>query len=418
MNNQEVGKNMHYPFPDNSDSYWLKDGVDPIYPQLQSDMEADVVVIGAGITGLTAAYILKQTGRTVAVLERRTIANGTTSGTTGKVTSQHGLIYAELVKQFGQKNMQLYADVYTRALEDIEALIKAEDIECSWSQQDNYIYTTDPSKIERFKEEAEVAASLGLPASFEIDLELPFAIQGAVKFTNQARFNANRYCYELAERIVGDGSYVFEQSKAISIRDGDPARVGTEHGSVTAKHIVVATLVPTLPLIGRVSYGVFESPQTSYIVAGKVDDPLKGMYISPDKNHYSILPVEDNGERYLLVGGEAHLPGIGRSRPRHQKLAEYAKRWFDVRDIEYQWGAMDYTAYDKLPLIGKLYPWSKNIYTASGFKKWGLSSSMVAAIVIRDLIDGTPTPVSHLFRTHRASALLAIPRRIMSSFRN
>lgn len=406
---------MHYPFPDNSDSYWLKDSGGVTYPQLRDDIDVDVVIIGAGITGLTIAQVLKKAGRTVAVLERRTIANGTTSGTTGKVTSQHGLLYAELIKQCGRKNIQLYADVYTQALSDIETLIKTESIDCNWSRDDNYVYTADTDKIKQFHQEAEAAISLGLPASFETRLDLPFAVQGAVKFTDQAQFNVNRYCYELAKRVAGDGSYVFEQSKAIHIKDGSPSIVETAHGSVTARHIVVATLVPTLPLIGRVSYGLFESPQTSYIVAGKTNLSVKGMYISPDKEHYSILPVREDGKRYMLIGGEAHLPGLGHAQPRKQKLAAYAKRWFNVDNSEYQWGAMDYTAYDKLPLIGKLYPWSKNIYTATGFKKWGLSTSMVAAIVLRDLLDGISTPTAHLFRTHRASAPLALPKKIFRS---
>lgn len=408
---------MKYPFPDNSGSYWLKDGTDPVYPQLKENIDVDVVIVGGGITGLTIAHALKQTGRTVAVLERRTIAGGTTSGTTGKVTAQHGLAYADLVKQFGQDNMQRYADVYMQAMRDIEALVQTEKLDCEWLKQDNYVYTTNSEKVNQFKHEAEVAAGLGLPASFETDLQLPFEVQGAVKFADQAQFNSNKYCHELAERINGDGSYVFEQSKAIGFEDGTPARVKTDEGSVVAKHIVVATLVPTLPLIGRISYGLFESPQTSYIVAGKIDSRLEGMYISPDKDHYSILPVRSGDEQYIFIGGEGHLPGTRRSEPRLQKLADYASQWFDVKNVEYKWGAMDYTAYDKLPLIGKLYPWSKNMYTATGFKKWGLSSSMVAAIIIRDLLDGRTTPVAHLFRTHRASAPLAIPKNIINTLK-
>lgn len=407
---------MKYPFPDNSDSYWLRDGTNVVYPSLHEDIEADVVIVGGGITGLTIAYVLKQTGRKVAVLERRTIAGGTTSGTTGKVTSQHGLAYAELVKHFGQQNMQHYADIYTTAMHDIESLITSEGMDCDWSQQDNYVYTTDKDRIRQFKNEAEIAVKLGLPASFETDLQLPFEVHGAVKFANQAQFDSNKYCHELAKRIDGDGSYVFEQSKATGFEDGAPARVKTKHGSVIAKQIIVATLVPTLPLIGRVTYGLFESPQTSYIVAGKTDSTLQGMYISPDQDHYSILPVRNGDEQYVLIGGEAHLPGIGRAGPRHDKLARYAKQWFDVNDIEYRWGAMDYTAYDNLPLIGKLYPWSRYVYAASGFKKWGLSTSMVAAIILRDLINDTPTPVSHLFRTNRLSAPLALPGKILRSF--
>jgi glycine/D-amino acid oxidase-like deaminating enzyme len=408
---------MRYPFPDNSGSYWLKDGTKPTYPTLSEDIEVDVVIVGGGITGLTIAHSLKQTGRTVAVLERRTIAGGTTSGTTGKVTAQHGIAYADLVRRFGVKDMQLYADIYMQAMREMEALVESENFDCEWSKQDNYVYTADREKVGQFKDEAAVAASLGLPASFETDLHLPFEVRGAVKFADQAQFSSTKYCQELAKRINGEGSYVYEQSKAIGFEDGSPAHVKTAEGSVTAKHIIIATLVPTLPLIGRVTYGLFESPQTSYIVAGKTDSTLEGMYISPDKDHYSILPVQDGGERYILIGGGAHLPGMGRSEPRFDKLSEYATKWFDVKTVAYKWGAMDYTAYDKLPLVGKLYPWSKNMYTATGFKKWGLSTSMVAAIIIRDLLDGRTSPVAHFFRTHRASAPLSIPQNIINTIK-
>lgn len=409
---------MHYPFPDNSDSYWLKDGSDPLYPALQDDREADAVIVGAGITGLTIARVLQRAGHSVMVLERGTIANGTTSGTTGKVTAQHGIVYDELVQAFGNDNMQIYANAYMKAMGDIEALIKTEKLDCNWHKEDNYVYTADGDKVNQFKSEAVAAARLGLPAKFVTRLDLPFAVEGAVKFSGQASFNANRYCYELARLITRDGGQIFEQSKALSIQDGEPGRVSTLRGSITAKHIVIATLVPTPPLVGRISYGLFESPQTSYIVAGKTESRLRGMYISPDKDHYSILPIEDGKQRYMLIGGEGHVPGLGHGEPRKQKLIEYGKQWFDMQEIEYQWAAMDYTAYDKLPLIGKLYPWSKHIYTATGFKKWGLSSSMVAANVIRDLIEGMPTPTAQLFRTHRASAPLAISKNIFNKLKN
>lgn len=264
--------------------------------------------------------------------------------------------------------------------------------------------------METFKQEAADAAALGLPATFETSLDLPFAITGAVKFSNQAYLDAYEFTTQLAARVAKKGGHVFENSKAVRIDEGEPYRVETHQGSVTSKYIVVTTLIPPLPLLARFTYAAYEYPETSYIIATRQAVVMRGMYISPDSDHYSLLPIERQGERFLLVGGESHVPGVGNAKKRQHKLIEYTNKWFAPVDTTVRaWGAMDYMAYDGLPLIGKLYPHSERLFTISGLKKWGLAGSMVGAKGIASLINNEPSDVAQFFTPHRKSAPLAIP---------
>lgn len=162
--------------------------------------------------------------------------------------------------------------------------------------------------------------------------------------------------------------------------------------------------------MARFTYAAYEYPETSYIVATPQATLLKGMYISPDSNHYSLLPVHHNGINYLLAGGESHIPGVGSAKKRQRQLIAYTNRWFTPVDKTVQsWGAMDYMAYDGLALIGKLYPRSERLFTISGLKKWGLAGSMVGAKGITSLLNNELSDVTRLFNPHRKSAPMAIP---------
>lgn len=391
--------------------------VKPSYPQLRDDIEVDTVVVGGGISGLTAAYLLKKAGQKVAVLEKDTIGSGTTGHTTGKVTSQHNLVYADLKERLGTARARIYGQANQTAIDEIEKIIKAHKIDCGWERADHYVYTSRREMVKRFKEEAKTAAGLGLPAGFQTTSPLPFKITAAVKFTGQAHFNAQKYVNGLAKAVDGRGSHVFENTRATSFQDGRPAAVGTMSGEAAARNIIVATNIPTLPLAARAAYALLEYPNSSYLVAGKPKFKLKGMYISPDPDNYSLLPVGKGADQILLVGGQNHIPGLGRAESRQQKLADYAGQHFGVKEIMYRWHARDYMAYDGVPLIGRLYPWSKNIYVITGFKKWGLSHSMVAAMILRDTILGQENPWGDTFNSQRLKPIFSIPRAISNSFR-
>ena len=397
--------------PKEEKSYWRESYPTPLYPVLNENLEVDVAIVGAGISGLTAAYLLKQSGFNVAVVEKSTIGGGTTGRTTGKVTSQHNLIYDDLQKRLGQPTARIYGEANQLAVEQINLIIKNEKINCDWQRDDNYVYTDDPKKVEQFKQEAKAAADIGLPASFEISSPLPFKIRAAVKFTNQAKLNAQAYILGLAQAVDGGGSYVFENSNVIGIRDGSPGRIRTKKATINAKDIIVASNVPTLPLMARGAFCLLEYPTESYIVAGRLDKELTGMHISPDKHHYSILPIERDGERMLLIGGESNISGLRvNKQAKYQRLSEYAEKYFGVTTITHRWSDRDYTTYDGIPLIGKLYPWSKHLYAATAFRKWGLTNGTVAGMILRDLISGEENKWAATFTPNRLKPIASIPR--------
>jgi glycine/D-amino acid oxidase-like deaminating enzyme len=373
-------------------------------------MEADVAIVGGGITGLTAAYLLCQSGLSVVVLEKDTIGGGTTGRTTGKVTSQHNLIYKKLRDQRGKTHARNYGAANQAALEKVAEIVAQEKIDCEFYRDANYVFTTERLQVEAFRREAEAAQALGLPASFEKSAPLPFDISAAVMFTNQAKIHSQRYLLGLAEAITTGGGHIFERSNVIGIREGDPGRVKTGKAKVTARDIIVATNVPTLPLAARGGYCLLEYPMESYIVAGKIPKAQKGMYISPDKHNYSILPTTIGSEDYLLIGGESHISGMRGSRNmRFRRLADYAAEHFGVEEIMYHWSDRDYLGYDNMPLVGKVYPWSQHLYVASGFMKWGLSNGTAAAMMLHDLITKQQNPWVESFDATRSGPLKSMP---------
>lgn len=399
--------------PDSDKSYWKTAIPKQTYQSLRVDLTVDAVIVGGGITGLTCAYLLKQSGLKVIVLEKNTIASGTTGGTTGKVTSQHGLTYLDLHKRLGKEKAKIYGEANQSAIEKISEIIANEKIDCGWQREDNFVYTADTGKVDTFKAEAKIAKELGLPASFVTETQLPFKIEGAVKFANQAYMHSAKYVLGLAAAVQGNGSYVFENSNVTSFRDGKPAIVKTHQATVTATNIIVATKMPAAPLLARAACALMEYPHTSYIVAGKLDSNLTGMYISPDKDHYSILPVKVATDSLLLVGGRKHIPGLGSPIKRQQQLADYAESNFGIKSIAYRWKAMDYLSYDNVPLVGKVYPWSKHMYTATAYRKWGLSNSMVAAQILRDTILGQENPWASTFNSMRFKPITSMPKAIV-----
>src|SRR5215213_4684545 len=385
-------------------SYWVATTPETSFSSYPGgDLKVDVAVVGGGITGLTTALLLQQVGASVAVVEAGRVACGVTGYTTAKVTSLHGLTYAKLTTTFGAEGARVYGEANQAGLELIAGLVEELGIDCDFERLPAFTYTEDPQRVSTIEEEVGAAQQAGLPASFSSQIDLPFPVQGAVRFEEQAQFHPRKFCLGLAEAIDGDGGRVFEQTRALDLRLGFPCTVKTDHGLLRADHVVVATHLPFFDPAGLFAK---TSPSRSYAAAVTLAEPAPpGMYLSADPATRSVRPLV-SGSRQAVLAGEEHKTGHGRdTRSHHQALEAWARERFPVRSVDYRWSAQDYLPADNVTYIGRMIPGYGRLHVATGFKKWGMAHSAVAAMLLRDQITGRSNSWSGLFKAIRLHPL-------------
>jgi glycine/D-amino acid oxidase-like deaminating enzyme/nitrite reductase/ring-hydroxylating ferredoxin subunit len=389
-------------------SFWLESTSDTNYPPLDGGISVDVAVIGAGITGLTAATLLKRAGKTVAVVEAKRIVRGASGYTTAKVTSGHGVIYSELTDTFGAEGARIYAEANQAAVERVAQFVEEDGVDCDFERKANYVYAESRDEVESIQQEAEAARRCGLDASFVEDTPLPYDVAGAVRLENQAQFHPRKYLLALAATLPGDGSHLFELTRALDVEENGLCDVTTDRGTVAARDVIMAT---HLPFLDRGIFFAKTYPHRSYAVAAPIEEARapEGMFINSGTPTRSVRTIRD-GERLLLqVGGQGHKAGQEQDTPgRYAELERFLhEQWPEAGPIEYRWSTHDYMSFDRLPYIGRLRRGSRHVYTATGFNKWGMSSGTLAAMILSDCILERANEWSDLFeakRLKRASA--------------
>ena len=368
-------------------SLWVADTPDVTYRPLgpTDHVEADVAVVGAGITGLTAALLLQQGGADVVLVEAGRVCSGVTAYTTGKVSTLHGLVYGSIRKRFGLEGVRAYAEANRAGFTQIAALVDELAIDCHWERRPNHTYTVDEKKLRKIEREVETAQEVGLPASFVTETELPIEVLGAVRFENQAQFHARKYGLALADAFVAAGGRIFDESRVVDV-SASSGRCAVEGGGVVeADQVVVAT---HLPFLDRGGLFARTHPERSYLMAFETDGAaLEGMYLGKGSSGWTLRSAE--GGRYLLVGGQGHKVGHEPDTPaRYAAIERWAREHFDVGPAAYRWSAHDYVSVDKLPFVGKLPFGGGRVWTATGYQKWGMTNGTAAAVAIRDGIEG------------------------------
>ena len=390
-------------------SPWLT-GLDrPSWPPLEDELEADFVVVGAGISGLTVASLLARDGSTVAVLEADRVGGGTSGHTTGKITSQHGLIYRELVDRHGEEGAGAYARANQEAIHQIEKTVEDLEVECSFRHLPAFIYTTDPRRRDDLEAECAAAQGLGLPASLTTDIDLPFPVEMAVRFDDQALFDAGPYLIALARSLSSGSGLVFEGTRAVGISETDQrVVVQTESGRVTARKAVVTTLIP---FMDRSGFFARMKPSRAYGVAAVLESGgISGMHINVDRPTRSTRPWHTDRGAGVVVVGEDHSVGLRRARPgRWGELERWARQHFDVGSFEYRWSSQDFETVDRIPYVGRA-PLMRRTYVATGFRKWGLTTATAGAHIIADLLAGAGSDRADIFDATRLGDLRAVGR--------
>jgi glycine/D-amino acid oxidase-like deaminating enzyme/nitrite reductase/ring-hydroxylating ferredoxin subunit len=392
--------------PGTSESYWIESTDPTSYPQLTDDLAVDVVVVGAGIAGVSTAWELTKAGRSVALLEADRVLTGVTGHTTAKLSALHTLIYAHLRSSFGADGARAYAESQQAAIEHVAQVSDQLHIDCDLERVPAFTYVESPDRLDEIHAEVEAAVEAGLLASFVTDTDLPFPVAGAIRVEQQAQFHPRKYLLALAADLTRNGGLIFERSRVVNLDEGDPCRVTTEHGvTVTARDVVVST---HYPVFDRAGLFTRLKPHRELVVAGPLPADLDphGTYITPEQSTRSVrtAPYRD-GERLLIVTGESFTPGQGDVAPRFERLAGWARDRFPGTEIRYRWATQDNETTDRVPYVGPFHLGAAHTYVAAGFGGWGMATGVMAGRLLAQTITGEDAPWAKLYDPRRLNPL-------------
>ncbi len=387
-------------------SYWY-DGVTlPAFPKLDGDLKVDVAVVGGGITGVTAAYLLKKAGKRVALLERDRCGGGDTGNTTAHLTANTDLRPTELAKKFGNDHAKAVWDAGHAAVEQVHANSHAEGIDCDFAWVPGFLHVArgaDAAKeAEGLREDAALAAGWGFDTTF-VDA-VPLAGTPGVRVPHQARFHPLKYLAGLLKTIPGGGSHVFEGTD-VSEATADPLTLTTAGGHrVTCDRLVIATHVPVMGLKGVVGAALFQTkiaPYTSYVVGARVPPGAvpDGLFWDTNDPYFYLRLNRRPGFDEVIFGGRDHKTGQEhdtekRFRELEAKLAELVPGAND----NYRWSGQVVETHDGLPYIGET---ADKQFTATGFSGNGTTFGTLAAMMATDWVAGRKNPWSELFAPGR-----------------
>ncbi len=355
--------------------------------------EAEVIVIGGGITGLLTAYFLQQAGKQVLVLEADEAASGQTGRTTAKITSQHGLFYDKLIKNVGEDVARLYAHAHEDAIGAYEKLVKEQKIDCDFKRLPAYLYSVE--NAEGLRREVKAAERLGLPAKFVHQVNLPFKTVGAVCFENQAQFHPLKFVEAIAKKL--------EIREHTPVRNVKGNEIFTDKGVFWAKKIIFATHYPIVDFPGL--YFLRQHQERSYVLAVTDCPELDGMYYGADEGGLSLRSLGD----VLLIGGGGHRTGKNKTGGAYEALRRAAERYFPGSREVGHWSAQDCVPHDGIPFIGQYFYGCRDWYVATGYQKWGMTSAMVAARLLTDMLTGVKNPYEAVFTPGRHHVKAAFP---------
>ncbi len=365
------------------DAIWEKDFEIPQFPQLQGDLKTDVLIIGGGMGGLLCAWNLHQAGVDVALIEQNRIMGGVSGRTTAKLTSQHGLCFNKLLDKYGAEKARLYWQANQEAVATLGDLAKT--AQCDFSYQNSYLYSTG-NNISALVKELKAYEQLKIPYIWEDKVSLPFPVTGVLGMEQQGQFHPLKLAAHIAKDLK-----IYENTKALGFVGN---QVKTPNGVVTAEKILITTHFPMLNKHGAYFLKLYQ--QRSYVVGLKNTDRPDGMYLDCEENGLSVR----SAGQWLLLGGGGHRtgkPGLG------WKLPETAaNNFYPQGKIEARWATQDCMSLDGIPYIGCYSKNTPNLYVATGFGKWGMSTSMVAAKLLSDLVQGRENPYAQLFSPSRS----------------
>ncbi len=365
-----------------TNSVWSEFNERPKFESLNGDIKTDVLIVGGGITGLLCAYRLKNAGVDCVLIEADKICSGITKNTTAKITLQHGLIYDKLIKTLGKEAAELYYKANNEALKEYIKLSKI--IDCDLQEKTSFVYSA--TKLKEIEMEERALNEICCPALLTEKTNLPFNNILAVGIENQAQFHPLKFCFAIAKNLP-----IFENTKALEFGKN---HVLTNKGSVYFKKIIVATHFPIINKHGFYFAKLYQ--HRSYVLALENAPKINAMYVDEDLKGLSFRSYNN----LLLLGGGSHRTGkVGGGWRELEKIAQ--ENFKGAKVINY-WATQDCMSLDELPYIGQYSKNTPNMFTATGFNKWGMTTAMVAAMVLCDLVQEKENEFAGLFSPSRS----------------
>ncbi len=362
-------------------SIWNSKTSLPCFDSLKGDRKTDVLIIGGGICGLLCGYYLHQAGIDCIVAESNKIASGTTGSTTAKITALHGAIYGDFIEKSGLEVAQKYFDANQKAIKEYEKIAKAAD--CDFTKATAYTYSrSDKAKIER---EYNALKKLGADAEFETHSNLPFPVAALVGLRDQAEFHPLKFI----KHIVKDLD-IYENTRILEV-EGNTAYY--DGGRITAEKIIVATHFPFINKHGFYFLKLYQ--YRSYVIALENAQNVGGMYVDEAEGGLSF---RNYGDLLLLGGGGGRT---GKPCGNWEELIRFQEKYYPNSKIKYKWATQDCMSLDNIPLIGQYSKNTPGLLVASGFHKWGMTSAMVASMVLTDMVKGRENDYAHIFDPSR-----------------
>ncbi|HBZ94375.1 MAG TPA: FAD-dependent oxidoreductase [Pseudomonas sp.] len=381
---------------------WPASVPDIDFPSLSGHCECEVAVVGAGIAGLSTALALCEAGKSVVVLEARKVGRQVTGLSTAKVTTQHALIYRDLIDKAGRATAQSYADANQQALQRIADWVEQYAIDCDYQRRSAYVYAVSEQQNAALKAEAEAARSLGLQAQVLEHAPLPFATSGALEFPQQAQFNPARYLLGLAQAVQAKGGRIFEGTRATSFEHHERWQIGFEGGVLSADKLVITTHMPVKTPVDYISP---TQPRCHVAIAFRpsTEDALEGMFIAADEPTHSIRVAQDaDGPLILVLGPRFNTGQDADVAQRFVELEEWARQHLPVAEAVWRWCNEDYDTPDRMAYVGE--PDAEKapgLYLATGFSAWGITNGTASGIGLAQQIISGRWPWGALFDPKR-----------------
>jgi len=360
----------------------------------------DVIIVGAGITGITTALMLQKAGKKCLIVESGNVGFGTTGGTSAHLNTFFDSTYPEVESNFGKDAARQLADAGKEAMATITSLIEEHKIECDLEYKEGYLFSENEEETRQLDDILLSARNAGIEVTESEDNNVPIPFEKAIRFAGQGQFHPLKYIYGLAAAFTNLGGYILQECFVSERNDFDEVIEITANGkTLRALNIVYATHIPP----GITTFSLRCAPYRSYVLGLTLTDnsyPTGLVYDMQEPYHY-FRTHEIEGQKYLILGGEDHKTGHEDPEQAFKNLETYARRFYDIQSIDYSWSSQYYVPVDGLPYIGSLTTTGGNTYIATGFNGNGMMFGTLSGKILSDQILGLKNRYSDLFSPSR-----------------